>query len=149
MSLREGSLVDLKLVTAKLVELADRVGRARAHAKSTALELASDRDALDLVSFNLMLAVQSCVDIASHVIADEGWPPAGTLAEAFTRIADHGVISDTTKQALTRAIGLRNVVAHGYAGIDPGSVHAAVTLGVADLDSFAIEVATWLTTASS
>jgi uncharacterized protein YutE (UPF0331/DUF86 family) len=40
---------------------------------------------------------------------------------------------------------LRNVVAHGDAGIDPASVHAAVTLGVADLDAFAVEVASWTT----
>jgi uncharacterized protein YutE (UPF0331/DUF86 family) len=35
-------------------------------------ELASDRDALDLVAFNLMLAVQAACDPASHLIADEG-----------------------------------------------------------------------------
>jgi uncharacterized protein YutE (UPF0331/DUF86 family) len=138
-------LVDPNLVSAKLVELTDRVARARSHAKSSATELAADRDALDLVSFNLMLAVQSCVDIASHVIADEGWPPAGTLADAFARLAEHGIISARTKLALTRAVGLRNVVAHGYAGIDPVSVHAAVTLGVADLDAFAVEIASWTT----
>jgi uncharacterized protein YutE (UPF0331/DUF86 family) len=33
---------------------------------------------VDLVSFNLVLAVQSCSDIASHIIADEGWPAAQT-----------------------------------------------------------------------
>ena len=138
-------MVDRKLVTAKLTVLADRVARARAHAKPSAADLASDRDALDIVSFNLMLAVQSCADIASHLIADEGWSPAGTLADAFARLADHGVISANTRQALTRAVGLRNVVAHGYAGIDPASVHAAVTLGVSDLDAFAREVASWMT----
>jgi uncharacterized protein YutE (UPF0331/DUF86 family) len=139
-------LVDRKLVTAKLTELGDRVARARAHAKPSSADLAADRDALDLVSFNLMLAVQSCVDIASHLIADEGWPPAGTLAEAFARLSDQGVISATTKHGLTRAVGLRNVVAHGYAGLDPTSVHAAATTGVSDLDAFAREVASWVTT---
>ncbi len=46
-----------------------------------------------------MLAAQSCVDTASHLIADEGWPPAGTLADAFARMAEQGVISSkTTKE---------------------------------------------------
>jgi uncharacterized protein YutE (UPF0331/DUF86 family) len=137
-------LVDRKLITAKLVELADRVARARAHEKASARELAADRDALDLVAFNLMLAVQSCVDLASHLIADEGWLPAGTLAEGFVRLSDHGVISPSTRDALVRAVGLRNVVAHGYAGVDPALVHAAVTTGTYDLDAFAREVAAWL-----
>lgn len=139
-------MVNRKLVTAKLAELADRVARALAHAKPSAKELAADRDAIDLVSFNLMLAVRCCADIASHLIADEGWPPAGTLADAFGRIAEHGVISDKTKIALARAVGFRNVVAHGYAGIDPEMIHRAVTDGVRDLDQFAKEVACWLST---
>ncbi|MBX3227438.1 MAG: DUF86 domain-containing protein [Labilithrix sp.] len=138
-------MVDRKLVAAKLAELSDRSSRAKQHAKPTAAELASDRDALDLVSFNLMLAVQACADIASHVIADEGWTPAGSLAEGFARIAAHGVITEKTWRALARAVGLRNVVAHGYAGIDPALVHLAVTTGIADLDAFSAEVAAWMT----
>lgn len=139
-------MVDRKVVTAKLSDLADRVARARAHAKASADELAADRDALDLVSFNLMLAVQACADIASHVIADQSWrPPARTLADAFAQLAERGVIDPKTQGALTRAVGLHNVVAHGYAGIDPSSVHRAVTEGVADLDAFAAQIASWLT----
>lgn len=137
-------MVHRDLVAAKLAELADRVARARAHARASVDALAADRDALDLVSFNLMLAVQSCADLASHIIADEGWPPSGTLAEAFARLAEHDVIGEGTKVALTRAVGFRNVVAHGYAAIDPASVHEAVTVGVSDLDHFATEVASWL-----
>jgi hypothetical protein len=75
-------MVDLDLIAAKLAELADRVARVRKHRPASAEVLAADRDALDLVSFNLMLAVQSCLDVASHLIADEGWPPARDLAPA-------------------------------------------------------------------
>jgi uncharacterized protein YutE (UPF0331/DUF86 family) len=69
-------VVDRDLLTAKLLELQDRTLRARSKCPETVDELRADRDALDLVSFNLMLAVQSCSDIASHIIADEGWPAA-------------------------------------------------------------------------
>jgi len=140
-------LVSKSLVTAKLVELADRAARAQAHRKPSAAELAGDRDALDLVSFNLMLAVQTCADIASHLISDEGWPPAATLADSFARLEAHGVITATTAKALGRAVGLRNVVAHGYSAVDPALVHAASTAGLTDLDAFAREVAVWLTSA--
>jgi uncharacterized protein YutE (UPF0331/DUF86 family) len=111
---------------------------------SSADELAADRDALELVSFNLMLAVQSCADIASHIIADDAWPPAGSLAEGFARLSTHGVVSPETQKALSRAVGLRNVVAHGYAGVDPNAVYVASTAGLSDLNRFAVEVASWL-----
>lgn len=91
-----------------------------------------------------MLAGKACADIASHIIADEGWSPAGSLADGFARLASQGVVSPPTQLVLARAVGLRNVVAHGYAGLDPGAVHSASTAGVSDLDRFAREIAAWL-----
>ena len=99
---------------------------------------------LDLVAFNLMLAVQACAAVASHVIADEGWPPATSLGAAFERLRDRGVISGPVCEALVRAVGLRNVIAHGYAGVRPEMLHAAATTGLSDLDAFARAVATWM-----
>jgi uncharacterized protein YutE (UPF0331/DUF86 family) len=136
-------MVDRELVTAKLAELAEHVARVQARRKATAEELGRDRDALDLVAFNLMLAVQACADVASHLIADEGWPPATTLGGGFERLREEGVISPPVCEALIRAVGLRNAIAHGYAGVRPAMVHAAATTGLTDLDAFAREVAAW------
>jgi len=139
-------MVDRTRVASKLAELADRIVRVRRHAKPSAAELVADRDAIDLVAFNLMLAVQAAADIASHLIADEGWPVASSLAESFQRLAERGVISSVSASALARAVGLRNIVAHGYGGADPTLVHAAATTGLADLEGFAREVASWVAT---
>ena len=139
-------MVSRRLVPAKLAELDDRVARVQAHRRATAELLRDDRDALDLVGFNLMLAVQSCADVASHIIADEGWRAPSSLSDGFDRLRDHGVIQPSTAQALRRAVGLRNVIAHGYAGVDPEAVHAASTQGLTELDAFAREVARWMAT---
>ena len=137
-------MVDADVIAAKLRELADRIGRVRAHRPIDAATLAADRDALDLVSFNLMLAVQTCADIASHLIADEGWPPAVSLAEAFQRLSEHGVLTAATADALRHAAGLRNVVAHGYADVKPELLYTAAGDGLGDLESFARDVSGWV-----
>ena len=137
-------MVNLDILTAKLAELGARVARVRAHTPTTAADLRSDQDALDLVSFNLLLSVQSAADIASHLVADEGWRPALTLADGFERLRENGVIAKPTADALAKAAGLRNVVAHGYAGVDVDAVFAGASRGVADLEAFAAEVALWL-----
>lgn len=131
------------LVAAKLAELSARVARVRQTCPATAAALASDPDALDLVSFNLMLAVQICADIASHLIADEGWPVAKSLADGFNRLAERGVITPAIAESLCKAVGLRNVVAHGYSGVNPEMVHVAANDGIADLDAFARAVGRW------
>ena len=141
-------MVDRGVLAAKLAELALRTARARSHCPATAEALAADLDTLDIVSFNLMLAVQVCLDVASHLIADQRWRPAGTLAGAFERLREHGVIGAATATSLGRAAGLRHVVAHGYGGIDVRIVHAAATAGATDLEAFAREVAAWLSSAT-
>ena len=54
-------MVDHHLAALKLAELADRVERVQRHCPAAVAALRDDRDALDLVSFNLMLAVQTRV----------------------------------------------------------------------------------------
>jgi uncharacterized protein YutE (UPF0331/DUF86 family) len=136
-------MVDLSVLTAKLRDLAERINKVRAHRPATAAALAADQDRLDLVSFNLMLAVQLCLDVASHFIGDEGWPPTVTAAEAFRRLSEHGVISSSTAELLGRAVGLRNVVAHGYSAVDPEQIFRAAGQGLGDLETFSREVSTW------
>jgi uncharacterized protein YutE (UPF0331/DUF86 family) len=95
-------MVDPDLVASKLSDLADHLERVRIRRKATAEEL-----------------VQTCADIASHLIADEGWAAAASLGVAFARLRDQGVISARVCTALARAVGVRNVVAHGYASVRP------------------------------
>jgi len=96
-------VVDTNLVAAKLRELAERIARVRSHCPPEASDLAADPDALDLVSFNLLLAVQACLDVASHLISDENWPPANTYADAFQRLSEHGVLTRDTADTLGSA----------------------------------------------
>jgi uncharacterized protein YutE (UPF0331/DUF86 family)/predicted nucleotidyltransferase len=136
-------MVNRNVLSAKLAELADRVARIRECRRGRVEELKDDRDAVELVSFNFMLAVQVCVDIASHLIADGGWPLARTIGEGFTRLEERGVISAAIGTSMRDAVGLRNIVARGYAGVDLALVHRASFEGVDDLDSFARSLATW------
>jgi uncharacterized protein YutE (UPF0331/DUF86 family) len=136
-------MVDLDLLAAKLADLAFRMQRVRSHTPDSAALLATDRDALDIVAFNLMLSVQLCADIASHIIADEGWGTARSLAEGFEHLASHGALEIETAEALKRAVGLRNVVAHGYSSVDPTLCFVAATAGLSDLSAFAKQVSSW------
>lgn len=136
-------MVDANVVSAKLRELAEKIARVRQHCPPDVKGL-EDKDTLDLVSFNLMLAVQTCADIASHLIADEGWPPAPTVSDAFREIHEQGVLSEKSASAMARAAGFRNIIAHGYARADVAQVFEAAVHGPADLERFATEVSAWI-----
>lgn len=139
-------MVDVDVMALKLAALADRIARVRARCPVDPRELAGDRDALDLVSFNLLLAVQTCLDLASLVIAAEGWAPVATARGALDRLQEQGVLSRQTALSLHDAMGLRNLVAHGDSGVDPVQIHFVAMSGLPDLERFAAEVGGWLQT---
>lgn len=136
-------MVDLNVVSRKLAELAQRLARVRAQSPENAEAFAADQDAVELASFNLLLAIQSCLDIASHLIADEGWEPPATLGEAFLRLHDHGVLTAETAKAMKQAAGMRNLLAHGYEAVEPDKLQDAAVQGLDDLERFSREIAVW------
>lgn len=137
-------MVARRVVSAKLADLASRVGRVRSHRQPTAEALQGEADALDLVSFNLFLAVQVCADIAAHIAVDEEWGAPATLREGFELLHERGVIGSETLTGLKAAVGLRNVVARAYGEVDAEKVHLASHDGLEELARFAREVSSWL-----
>ena len=136
-------MINRNLLAAKWTELAERLAQVKKHSKPSVDELEGDRDASELVAYNLMLAIQTCVDVANHVIADEGWPAPRTTGEAFARLAEHGAIPSALALALRSAVGFRNVIVHGYAGLDLRPLHRAATSGVDEIEAFARSVTQW------
>jgi uncharacterized protein YutE (UPF0331/DUF86 family) len=69
---------------------------------------------------------------------------APTTAEAVHRLSEHGGISEETAKALAGAAVMRNVIAHGYAGVVPQKIYDAAVNGLADLERFSREVSAWV-----
>ena len=130
-------------IKSKLEELAEHVDRIRAHRPRWARELSEDRDRLDLVAFNLMLAVQICGDVANHLLVDERWGSAGTIAAALGTLRERGVLAPATANALLEAAEQQVVIAHGYGAVDPVTVHAIAARAEEDFGAFAGDIAGW------
>jgi uncharacterized protein YutE (UPF0331/DUF86 family) len=100
---------------------------------------AKDRD---LAAFYLLLAIQECIDLAAHWVADAGWTVPDDAASTFDLLAQHEVIDRDLAPALRLAAGLRNRIAHGYAMLDYGRIHAESRSGIQALRRFLTAVAT-------
>ncbi|HEX5760101.1 MAG TPA: DUF86 domain-containing protein [Thermoanaerobaculia bacterium] len=99
-------------------------------------EFLADLRGRDLTAFYLQLAIQDCIDLASHWVADAGWPPPDDAGSAFDALADHGVIPRDVAAVLRDAVGLRHRIAHGYATLDHGRLYREAREGSADLARF-------------
>lgn len=98
----------------------------------------------DLVTAKLAQLADRLARIEEHRPADEGLAPAGNLSQSFVRLHEHGVIGAALLGPIQRAVGLGNVVAHGYERVNANMVFQAATVGILDLKAFGSEVARWL-----
>jgi uncharacterized protein YutE (UPF0331/DUF86 family) len=124
------------VLRAKAEALLRCIARVRATCPASAEALAGSIDAQDIVSVNLIRAVQLAVDMATHAVASAGLPPPTTMGESFDRLAEAGRISTDLARRLRGAVGFRNIAVHAYDRIDWTVVHALATTRLADLEAF-------------
>lgn len=106
-------------------------------AQITADALASDPMLQAAVERWLQVSVEACIDIAYHVISENGWTPPDAARAAFETMAAHAVIPGELAERLTRAAGMRNILVHDYVRIDRAILAAAVKSALTDLRAFA------------
>jgi uncharacterized protein YutE (UPF0331/DUF86 family) len=94
----------------------------------------------------LHLACEAVLDIAQHVIADQGYPQATTYKNAIEVLSAEGIIDQDQSDRLKRWMGFRNVLVHLYLEIDHGRVYDAIREDLGDLEGFAARIARLLRT---
>jgi uncharacterized protein YutE (UPF0331/DUF86 family) len=82
------------------------------------------------------VAIQECVALATHWLADEGLDVPPTYGDVFRGLAARGVVTHELAERLAAAAGFRNLVAHRYGALDWTRVHVIACEGLGDLLSF-------------
>jgi len=70
------------------------------------------------IEHTLQLAIQACLDAASHVVSDDRLGEPNTNQELFRLLARAGRLSQELARSLSAAAGFRNVLVRGYAEVD-------------------------------
>ncbi|MSR13723.1 MAG: DUF86 domain-containing protein [Gammaproteobacteria bacterium] len=136
-------MVDSALLAAKIAMIRDAVARISAVLPGTFDEFQHDRTSREVIALNLFVAIQECVALASHLLADAGWGTPKTYGESFTALAEHGVLDAQFAARLRAAAGLRNLLAHQYGAVDFQRLFEFASSRATDLTAFCAAVATW------
>lgn len=98
--------------------------------------LLNDIDNQDIFVLNLQRAVQASIDLAAHVIADEGLGLPSELKENFLILEKSGIISSELSANLQRMVGFRNIAVHDYKSIDVDVLKQVLVNHLGDLEMF-------------
>lgn len=133
--------MDREVVAEKLESLRRCVRRIETKIPADAEALASDLDLQDIVTLNLSRAVQICVDIGAHLIAELDVPAPNTMGQTFDVLAQVSVLNESLADRLRKTVGFRNIAVHNYEKINWEIVHCIATLHLKDFSDFARVVA--------
>lgn len=139
--------MDKDIIYLKIESLERCIDRVNTKTPATRKELQNDLDLQDIIVLNLERAVQLCVDIAAHLVADLKQPAPMNMAECFERLQQENVISGEVADRMKKAVGFRNIAVHEYQQISWDVVYAIITEHLSDFKEFAGQVFAWIQTA--
>lgn len=137
-------MVDRDLVLRKLADLDQYLGQVSEYRDITVEQYRSDWKTQRIVERTLQMAIEVCLDIVTHIIADRGLRVPATYAEAFEVLGEAGVLEPELKGAMVRMSRFRNVIVHEYARVDPALVVRVLRDHLGDLARFKGAAREWL-----
>jgi uncharacterized protein YutE (UPF0331/DUF86 family) len=127
-------MTDADLVAKKLafIETCVRELQELAHPELIEQDLREER----FVAHTLQLAIQAALDVASHVVSDERLGEPENNRRLFELLVENGWVPGTLARPLSQMVGFRNVLVHGYQGVDKAVVRDVVENRLGDLVAF-------------
>ena len=99
-----------------------------------------DLDRQESILFNLQMAVQNCIDIAAHIISEEGFGVPGSTNEMFYLLEENGYLDNELAEKMVKAVGFRNLIVHEYGKIELKQVFEVAQQDIKDLDEYLISI---------
>jgi uncharacterized protein YutE (UPF0331/DUF86 family) len=129
-------VVDRDLIITKAGSVKKHLKRITAKSDVDLKTFADDLDRQEIISFNLHLAIENCIDIAAHIISEEGYGMPGSASDMFYLLEENSCISAELTEKMVKAIGLRNLIVHEYAKIDLDRLYQIIQKDIGDITDF-------------
>ncbi len=133
-------MVDREVFERRLAKLEQILGLLRRSAANDWERFRSDESLQASVERWLHLASECALDLAHHLIADQGWKTPTTYREAFQILEDNDVLTAELARQMEGWAGLRNVLVHIYLEVDRARLHEILTHDLDQLEHFATAI---------
>lgn len=133
-------MVDRRVIGRKLDQIEHHLERIRSLPNLSLEAFKDDLANQDIFLFNLTQAIQNCIDIATHIVSDEGWGMPGTQSEGFDILKEKGVIQRELTERVVSMVGFRDRVIHEYETLDLDIVYDIWHNRLRDIEGFCLAV---------
>ncbi len=132
-------LLDKTLVEKKLNLLKHEINKIE-NMDITLEHILEDEDVQDMLDRRMERAIESCIDVSTHLAAGLELPRQEYAADIFLLLGKKKIISPEVAEKFTGVVGFRNILVHEYADIDYKLAYSNLADKLEDLKQFAREV---------
>jgi uncharacterized protein YutE (UPF0331/DUF86 family) len=111
-------MVDEALILRKLSELDDYYKQIGEYKKITVAKYTGDWKIQRIIERTLQMMLETCVDIAGHIIADKGYRIPKSYGDTFRVLYEEKILNSKQVSALEKMAKFRNIVVHHYDKVD-------------------------------
>jgi len=129
-------LVDKLLVGRKLAQIDTYLKQIGDFSKISLIQYKNNWKTQRIVERTLHILIEVCIDIANHIISDQGMRLPTGYADTFKVLMENEVIGKTLCGTLEKMAKFRNVVVHQYETIDPMIVVSILHRNLPDFEKY-------------
>ena len=128
------------VVRTRCAEIEDSVQRLEALALLPLADFLADRDAQDIASYRLLVAIEASLAHCYHVSSRRLRTTPADYAGCFGLLGDAGILGPDLTERLKSMAKFRNLLVHVYWKVDYRRVHAAMQENPGDLRAFSATI---------
>ena len=115
-------MVDKPLILRKLTELDEYLRQMGEFSSVTLEEYLRDWKVQRIVERTLQMMIETCADIANHIISDRGYRTPDNYGDTFRVLHENGVFKSDLFEIMLKMARFRNIVVHQYDKVDEAIV---------------------------
>jgi uncharacterized protein YutE (UPF0331/DUF86 family) len=129
-------LVDKTVILRKLSDLETYLKQIRDFSGMTLQAYKADWRTQRIVERTLQMMIETCADIANHIVSDRGMRVPTGYADTFSVLMENAVIDSELDAVMEKMAKFRNVVVHQYEGVDAEIVITILTKHLTDFERY-------------
>ena len=84
----------------------------------------------------LQVSIECCLNLAQHIIADEGYRTPDSYYDTFVVLHEKGILPEDLMPTLRQMVRFRNRVVHLYWDVDDATVYSILQQNLSDFDTY-------------
>lgn len=129
-------MVSFEKITDKFEQLDEFLTLLKEIKKSTLSSFLKDKLLVGGAKYYLQVSIESCLDVANHIIAAEGFRAPKDYADSFKVLEENEVLDKELCMKLRQMAKFRNRLVHLYGEIDDTYVYTFITHDIQDILEF-------------